>query len=268
MKIAYLGYDAFYPCLEAAFDASDEIIKIFTFPTDNIYEFNEKIISFARKHKIPYTDKRITENDIKELKEKGCNLLVCAGYIYKIPINDGLEGINMHPALLPVGRGPWPMPVTILKGINISGVTIHRIAKDFDTGNILMQKKIYLNKNDNLTSFMKKIIDIAPGMVSECIANYDILNKKAKKQGIGEYFSEPDENEMTFDENTPIYLTDRIVRAFDGYGCIFNNKGRNIKIMRGKCFFENHNFEHGSMQKYKGHLCYAINGGFLRVFDV
>lgn len=43
----------------------------------------------------------------------------------------GVMQVNLHPALLPEGRGPWPMPTAILRGKS-SGVTLHKLAEESD----------------------------------------------------------------------------------------------------------------------------------------
>ena len=47
MKIGYAGFDLLYPCLEALEEAGCEVRRVFTFPTDNQYEFNRDVIAFA-----------------------------------------------------------------------------------------------------------------------------------------------------------------------------------------------------------------------------
>ena len=48
MRIVYCGYDFFYGCLEELVkDKNNTIVKIFTFETDNKYNFNDKIKSIA-----------------------------------------------------------------------------------------------------------------------------------------------------------------------------------------------------------------------------
>ena len=47
MKIAYAGFDLLYPCLEALEAAGCEVMRVFTYPTDNVYEFNRQVTGFA-----------------------------------------------------------------------------------------------------------------------------------------------------------------------------------------------------------------------------
>lgn len=50
-----------------------------------------------------------------------------------------LGGVNLHPALLPAGRGPNPRFWTFRHGLARSGVTIHQLTDSLDAGPILAQ---------------------------------------------------------------------------------------------------------------------------------
>ena len=67
-----------------------------------------------------------------------------------------MKMINIHPALLPIGRGAWPMAVTILKGLRESGVTIHKMTAELDAGDILLQEKIEVGPRETLQSLTEK----------------------------------------------------------------------------------------------------------------
>lgn len=52
---------------------------------------------------------------------------------------------NLHPSLLPLFRGPTPLFWQFREGINDFGVTLHRMNSEFDTGNIISQKKVEMH---------------------------------------------------------------------------------------------------------------------------
>lgn len=233
MKIAYIGIDLFYPALENLCRLGCEIAKIFTCETDNVTEFNEKIIAFAEKRHIPYSLKRITREDITELSRIGCDFAVCAGYYYRIPPSSALPIVNIHPSLLPMGRGSWPMPLAILNRLSESGVTIHKIAEGFDTGDILLQRRFCLSERETLVGFMEKVYDLLPEMLFELTENFDVLYKNAKPQGEGEYLEAPSENDYTVMSDMTYDDADLILRAFLGYECIYRSRNAKYKMIGG-----------------------------------
>ncbi len=234
MKIAYIGIDLFYPALEILFNLGYEIAEIFTCETDNVTEFNVKIIEFAQKNKIPYTKQRITVSDIERLKEKECSFAICAGYYYKIPVDSKFPMLNIHPSLLPVGRGSWPMPQTILKGMKKSGVTFHKIAEDFDTGDILLQKEFEVSEDENLKSFMEKAYNCLPEMLEELTFDFERLYSNATPQPQGEYWAAPEEKDYTITPDMFAKEADLILRAFLGYECIYKKGSKKFALLGGK----------------------------------
>jgi methionyl-tRNA formyltransferase len=58
-------------------------------------------------------------------------------------------GIGVHPSLLPRHRGPDPTTWAILSGDEVTGVTVHRIAAEYDTGAILEQETLPIDQQWN-----------------------------------------------------------------------------------------------------------------------
>src|SRR3954468_19887327 len=54
-------------------------------------------------------------------------------------------GIGVHPSLLPRHRGPDPTYWAIASGDEVTGVTVHRIEADYDTGAILAQEPLRID---------------------------------------------------------------------------------------------------------------------------
>lgn len=267
MKIAYAGFDLLYPCLEAAEEAGCEIVQIYTFPTDNVYEFNRDVVAFAQTRGIPWTDQRIRSEDLLALLEQGCQTLISAGYIYKIPVDTPMRCANVHPALLPVGRGPWPMPCTILKGVAESGITIHKVAAGFDTGDILAQKAFPVAPQDTLETMTDEIRTVAPTVLKAALKGFDSLWEGGTPQGEGVYWPEPTKEEMTFTPHDSPRRVDRVVRAFTGYGSILRLENQEVIVMRGEVCLGYHGEEPGTLRVEDGVPTYALNGGWLRVLE-
>lgn len=52
--------------------------------------------------------------------------------------------LNVHPSLLPIGRGPEPVFWTLRRGERTSGVTVHQMDAGLDTGPIVAQETLAL----------------------------------------------------------------------------------------------------------------------------
>lgn len=90
-----------------------------------------------------YQDTNSVVNTLSTIK---ADLLISVSYGQKIPGHTistaTYGGINMHPSLLPRWRGADPVPWTILADDHQTGVSIITLEETFDTGSLLVQKKI------------------------------------------------------------------------------------------------------------------------------
>jgi len=87
---------------------------------------------------------------IYKLSSNNYNLFLVASYgkiiprdIFDIPPR---KTLNIHPSLLPKYRGASPIQAQILNGENPVGVTVMQIEETMDTGPIVVQKEINLDK--------------------------------------------------------------------------------------------------------------------------
>lgn len=264
MKIAYLGYDVLYPCLEALEAAGCTVMEVFTCDTDNVYEFNTKMIAFSKQRDIPCTMQRITLCDIHRLKSLGCQAIFCAGYFHKVPIDHSLPIINVHPALLPIGRGAWPMPVVILRGLTQSGVTLHKMENELDAGDILIRQAFSVSPQDNLETMTETICGISAQLCTQVVTHFDYYWNHAVPQGAFEYWDCPQKPDYTITMNTPPEEAERILRAFYGFDCYLRlDDNTEICIVRGEFLPMQHEMPFGTLTTISGRQGYAVRGGIV-----
>lgn len=273
MKICYLGYDFFSGCLEEILKLKDvEILKIFTFETDNKYNFNCNVTKLAKENNISLQYTKITKDDIEKLIQQGCELLISAGYEYKIPVfpENKIKQINVHPTLLPIGRGPWPLPYIILKDLKTSGVTIHKISEKMDQGDILIQEEFKIQPNEDMETLSCKCQMLAKKLMVKLLKNLDFYYDNAIIQGEGEYWHFPTDEEMTFDGKMTIDEINRIVRAYGKMDSIVYIDGKEILVHDINYWKENHNYKLGEIiHKTNKEYVMAVADGFivLRYFE-
>lgn len=234
MKTAYLGIDLLKPVLDALLKEDCQVLKLFTCPVDNVTEFNTAVICTAEERGIPHTLERITAAHLEELAAQGCELLVCAGYYYRAPITDAFPMVNFHPTPLPLGRGSWPMPRLILEGVACGGVTAHRMAADFDTGDILLRERFPLGPREDHQTYMEKVYEKVPSMVHALVRRLPEVLDSAQPQGQGEYWPLPTEADWTVTPDMDAARADLILRAFYGYECVYRDGARKTELIGGR----------------------------------
>lgn len=237
MRIAYLGIDLLKPVLDALLREGCRVLKLFTCPVDNVTEFNTAVIRTAQERGVPCTLERVTAADLEELAVQGCELLVCAGYYYRAPVTDAFPMVNFHPTPLPVGRGSWPMPRLILERAGFGGVTAHKMAADFDTGDILLQARFPLDEREDHRTYMEKVFGQIPPMVHELVTDLPRVLANARTQGAGEYWPLPAEADWTVTPDMEAARADLILRAFYGYECVYRDGAHKTELIGGRVRF-------------------------------
>lgn len=82
-------------------------------------------------------------------------------------------GINLHPSLLPKYRGPSPITAVILAGERETGVTVQRLSKRMDSGDILAQFRVELRGAETGESLAKSLGEIGAGLLAEVVAGFE-----------------------------------------------------------------------------------------------
>jgi methionyl-tRNA formyltransferase len=250
MKIAYCGYDFFSACLDELLAAQHDVCRVFTFPCDNRFNFNQYIREICDEYQLPLTDRRLDAAAVKELEAEGCELIITAGYRYKIPelSKSTVKGINLHPTLLPVGRGIWPLPWTILTNQQQSGVTIHKLIESYDTGDILLQQSFPLMLDERLESLSAKVELLAKELLIKVISDFDYYWGQSRPQsGEASVWGMPDQDQRTLNWQLPVKDLDRICRAFGKFGCYATFDQRNWVVYGLSAWRQAHDFTIGSV---------------------
>ena len=99
---------------------------------------------------------------IDELKNNNINLICLAGFMKILSKNfiKSFKGqiLNIHPSLLPKYKGLNTHEKAIENKDKYSGCTVHFVNSKLDSGKIISQKKVKINKFDTPKKLAKKIL--------------------------------------------------------------------------------------------------------------
>ena len=129
------------------------------------------IVTRAEKLNIPiiYTTKHDLANFSKlhkALQDYSVDYIILAGFLLKVPFKmvDSYPKriINIHPSLLPKygGKGMYGdnVHVAVLENKEVeSGITIHFVNKNYDEGEVILQKKCAVSFRESVEGLKKKI---------------------------------------------------------------------------------------------------------------
>ena len=131
-------------------------------------------------NKVAFTDGEL----LSEIKSKKPNLIVLAGFLWKIGSDWVKEFsnkiINIHPALLPKygGKGMYGTHVHQIVKENReteTGITIHYVNEAYDEGEIIFQAKVTIEIEDSIEIIASKVHELEQANFPKVIQN--LLNK-------------------------------------------------------------------------------------------
>ena len=216
MKIAYFGCDLFIQCLDIWRAHDHEIVTILA-----AGENNKHIGEYARNNNISYFTGKPDQQKIRQLEHAGVDCLFSIEYDCLIPLpSSRVMTINVHPTLLPHGRGPTPLSHLILHYPQYAGVTFHKLTERFDEGDIILQAPIQLDDEESLESLLVKLQYKIPQLLHELLADLPRQYQQAKAQTEGSYWPKLGDQDRLLDWHDSTQNISRMVRAFGRYGVV------------------------------------------------
>ena len=123
---------------------------------------------------------------LAKVDEYDLDLIVLAGFLVKIPVAmiEKYEGriINIHPSLIPsfCGVGYYGLKVheaALARGVKVTGATVHFVDAGMDTGPIILQKAVYVEKGDTPEVLQRRVMEQAEWVILPQAINM-IANKE------------------------------------------------------------------------------------------
>ena len=150
--------------------------------------------SIAKKHNIAYkiieskNKKRqdFDEQMLEVLTKNEIEIVVLAGFmrILSKPFITKYKNriINIHPSLLPLHPGAHAHRDVIKSGAKESGCTVHFVDEGVDTGPIIIQETVAVDKHDNEETLAAKILPLEHQLLPKAL--HLLTSKKLKiKEG-------------------------------------------------------------------------------------
>lgn len=168
MKIVFMGTPDFAECvLEALYEAGHEITAVYTQP-DKPKGRSGALIAppvkeYAISKNIPvYQPEKIkTPEEVAILKTIEADVYVVAAFgqfLSEEILNIPKYGcINVHGSLLPELRGAAPIQRSIMMGLSETGVTVMKMAKGMDSGDMISKVIVPITDEDDETTMYDKL---------------------------------------------------------------------------------------------------------------
>ncbi|MGF2141447.1 methionyl-tRNA formyltransferase [Vagococcus fluvialis] len=188
-KIIFMGTPGFsVPILNGLVAEGYDVLRVVTQPDRPVGR--KKVLTpppvkeAALKHgiKVLQPEKISGSPEMEEIISLNPDLIVTAAFGQFLPETllkaPKLGAINVHASLLPKYRGGAPVHYSIIKGDSETGVTIMRMVKKMDAGDMLSQKAIPISKTDDVGSMFDKLSLLGKDMLLEMLPEFIAGNIK------------------------------------------------------------------------------------------
>lgn len=259
MRIVFMGTPRFsLPALEKLVNSEHNLMAVYT-QQDKASGRGRKrtpspVKELAVKHGIDvFQPGRLDDpNEIERLRSINPDLIAVAAFGRILPLEileiPPFGCLNIHPSLLPLYRGASPVASAILSGDEETGVTIMLMDSGLDTGPILAQSKLPIEKTDTTESLEIKLAESGADLLVTVLPKWFEHKLEPKRQDNREatYTRRISKWDGKLNWDLPAETLCRNIRAYYPWPGGFTMwKGKVLKILEAMPLPGNNNTEPG-----------------------
>lgn len=287
IRLIFMGTSAFAKeILYSLVKSGYAVAAVYAQPDKKVGRKQELISSpvklLTSENSIPlFQSDKLNEAVTIKIKNLNPDLIIVAAYgkilpenILKIPRYGAL---NIHASLLPKYRGASPIQNALLNGDKKTGITIIRMDKNIDTGNIVSQKEIDISSDDTVEDLTAKLSALGSSLLIKTIPDYVAGRIKPKKQ---------DNSKATFcrlikradglvdwnDKAENIYNKFRAFRTWPGIFSFWEKKNKSVRLKLNKISLKKNGEESicppGTVFSDKGNIVVQANPGIIILEEI
>jgi len=134
--------------------------------------------TFGVANNIPVIEvNKITDETITQITALKSDFFVVEDYGLILPTTlleiPKYAALNIHHSLLPKYRGSSPAPTALLNGDQATGVTVIKMAKKVDAGDILGQKEYVIKPDDTTESLLTVLNELGGELIVPILKDYE-----------------------------------------------------------------------------------------------
>lgn len=249
IKLLFLGSGEFPVSIFKKLVKSDKIDVVGLVTSNKLEDdLNNDVFSAAKKFNINiYQPADINEKAEEILNKTSPDLIMVCNYGQflgsKILNYPKYQCLNIHFSLLSLLRGACPIEAAILQGLKETGISIQLMEKKMDTGDILFQKAVEIDKQETGGTLAKKFQEISADNIEEVIIKWVNGDIKPVKQDHSKttycYRGDISKEAAKIDWKESAELIERKIRAFNprptAWTLVKTQKGlKRLKVFRAE----------------------------------
>lgn len=286
LRIVFMGTPDFaVGVLKKIVDSGKNIVGVITAPDRPAGRGRKLMGSAVKEYALSQNLKVLQPTNLKdkdflnELEELNANLQVVVAFrmlpkiVWQLP---KYGTFNLHASLLPQYRGAAPINWAIINREQTTGVTTFYIDEKIDTGEIIANRKVPIEKNETAETLHDKLMEEGGELVLETL---DLIKNDTATPKPQQKNSEFKNAPKLTPENTRINwqmpggAIEAFIRGLSPYPVawsilINNNTELKAKIYSGSFEKENHNLEPGTLEASKKDLKIACVDGYIHIKEI
>ena len=249
-RILFMGTAPFaVPSLKKIVSSNNHLVGVYTSPAKKANRGMKLSISpvaeFAEAENIEISSPPSisSSEELKKLREMNLDMIIVVAYGLILPeqvINlPKLGCFNVHASLLPRWRGAAPIQRAMIEGDQTTGVTIMKMDKGLDTGDIGLQKEIKIEQQ-NYSELEKELANEGAELLINFIDRLDGSIQFAKQNDTQAcYARKIQKQESLIDWTENAEKINRRINAYNPSPCAwFSLNNKRIKILKAEVIHE------------------------------
>ncbi len=281
LKVVFMGTPEF-ACgiLQALIDEKYNILAVVSQPDKRVGRKQElkntPVKQVALNNNIKVIQPIKIKDEYEEILNLNPDIIITCAYGQMVPeiiLNYPKYGcINVHASLLPKYRGGAPIHKVIINGEKETGVTIMKMVKKMDAGEMYLKDVVKIDDDDTTEILHDKLKKCGSELIKKFIPKFINGEIEGVKQNEEEatfaYNITRDEEFVSFKNRNVDVIYNQIRGLISwpiGYGII---DGKHIKFHEAKKINSKHSFENGKVISFDDGMKIACDGGFICVLKL
>ena len=264
MKVLFLGSPYFaVKILKRLLQSSHNVVAVVT-QSDKPSGRGQKLMptqvkQFATEKGIPvYSFDKLSQH-LDEIEKIDYDIAVTAsfGQILNEKFLSIAPCINVHPSLLPKYRGATPIQSALLSGDKVTGVSIMEVVRAVDAGDVIAQKQVKIEEDDDYTTLQEKLADVGGDMLVEVLDLFALGQVKTFKQDDDKatFCRKLEKSDAFLDLNKTAFEIVNQSRALCEMGVFLLVDGQRLKVSEAKNVSKDfQNLKIGEVAPVKGRI--------------
>ena len=275
MKVLFLGSPYFaVKILEKLLKSRHKVVAVVT-QSDKPSGRGQKLMPtqvkvFAKEKGIAvYSFDKLSQH-LDEIEEIDYDIAVTAsfGQILNEKFLSIAPCINVHPSLLPKYRGATPIQSALLSGDKVTGVSIMKVVRAVDAGDVIAQKQVKIEEDDDYTTLQEKLADVGGDMLVEVLDLFALGQVKTFKQDDDKatFCRKLEKSDAFLDLNKTASEIVNQSRALCEMGVFLLVDGQRLKVAQIKNVSKDfQNLKIGEVAPVKGRIIFGCSDGAVEI---